>query len=128
MPLHDPSDPDIILMADPFEDVDPIPSQHPPSTFPEHELRPTATPTNSSKPPFQSSSLPVESHSSSVSAENGNKASRPERLGDVEPRKTCRTCKRVETVATVRGAKGMCDCERKSSPINDDEYSQLPGT
>lgn len=121
MPLHDPFDPDIILEADPFEDVDETQLQDPLSILQNRELRSTAAPTGSSKTPFpmpfQASPSHTKSSISSLSAERSRKASRPE-LGEVEQHKTCQICGRARDSATARDTQCVCDGKQESSLMN----------
>lgn len=111
MPLHESLDPDVIMRTPPLESMDEIQPQDPPSIFQKHQLGATATPMGSSKTTIQSSPSPVECHIPSVSAERGRTTSSPE-LGNVKPPKTCQAC---EMAAMAMNARGVCDCERKSS-------------
>lgn len=119
MSLHDPFDPDLILRAEPFEDVDEIQSQDLPFNSQKLDLRAAATPMDSSKTAFSastSSAESIESNVSSVDSERGRRVSRP-KVGDVQPHRTCQTCERARNAGTARDIRCACDGKEKSSSM-----------
>ena len=115
MPPHDPLDPDLILPADPIEDMYAVHLQDSPPPVQHLIFHPTP-PTGPPDPPYQfpvrASPPPPDPHTPGIGAERGRTTSKLE-LGAVEPHTTCVACERARNSAVTRDGRCVCESTRE---------------